>query len=359
MLKEDDLMKNRRTAVACALLAMLTMSVLSGCTKKYDRGDIKQYVEETLGLKNFTVSRNYKEVKGPGDDYIDHLWEVTESDGTVFYVLDDYAYGTEWVTNSLRNNWSAVHLRKYLKEADTAGFEIEEPDEKYIMASPELTGTYSTRRELTDIVDRLNKLAVGSELDIDIPYSFKFDFPGRTIREYERTEADLHGTVSKSKPITSEYTEGCLMHLLLDMREEERLREFTEEEIRSYVGSSDQAIGIRNADGEWVMEDDLVASMFSYGISFPTLYEILYRSGYPVTGTKDDFIFTGADGSVYEMSESFIENESHYYIKDGVHVPMEYYFYDHFHVNKIKELTGIDVAERWMIEKENQSAEEG
>ena len=343
-------MENRRMAVVCALLTVLTMSVLTGCTKKYNRGDIRQYVEETLGLRDFTVSRTYKEVRGPGDEYIDHLWEVTESDGTVFYVLDDYAYGTEWVTNSLRNNWDAVHLRIYLKDADVSGFDIEEPDEKYIMAGPVLAGTYSTRKELKDTVDRLNELAAGSDLDIDIPYSVKYDFPHRAIREYERTEADLHGTVSKSRPVTSENTEGCLMHLLLDMRDEERLREFTEEEIRSYVGNNDHAIGIMNADGEWVMQDDLVASMFGYGISFPALYEVLLRSGYPVSGTEDDFIFTGTDGSVYEMSESFIENDSYYYIKDGVHVPMEYYFYNHFHVREIKELTGIEASERWMIE---------
>jgi hypothetical protein len=77
-----------------------------------------------------------------------------------------------------------------------------------------------------------------------------------------------------------------------------------------------------------------------------------------VSGTKDDFTFTGIDGSTYEMSESFIENEWYYYIKDGVHVPMDAYFYDHFNVGKVKEFTGIEVAEKWMIDREKQAEEE-
>ena len=97
------------------------------------------------------------------------------------------------------------------------------------------------------------------------------------------------------------------------------------------------------------MPDDLMCSFFSYGISFPTIYEVLSRSAYPVSGTKDEFTFEGIDGSIYQMSESYIENDWYYYIKDGEHVPMDAYFYDHFDVGKIKELTGIEVSEQWMI----------
>jgi hypothetical protein len=105
------------------------------------------------------------------------------------------------------------------------------------------------------------------------------------------------------------------------------------------------------------MPEDLVCSFFSYGISFSTIYEVLRRTGYPVYGTKDDFTFTGIDGSVYEMSESFIDNDWYYYIKDGEHVPMEAYFYDHFYSGELKEFTGIEVAEKWMIEREEKEGE--
>lgn len=335
------------------LLVMTTAVILTSCTKEYDRGDIAQYVEDELGLSGFTVSRTYTEVTDPDDEYIDHLWEVTEADGTVFYVLDDYYYGMEWVSNSLSNNWNDVHVREYLSRADTSGFDIDVPDEQHFMASVELTGTYRTRDELRKTVDRLNELADGSDLDLSMLFTVKFDHPYRTIGDYEKNEGDLQGSVRKSEHITADYTEGCMLHLLLDMRDEEGLRQFTDEEIRQYVSGNDHAIGVRGDDGEWVMYDDLVCSLFSYGISFPTIYEVLSRNGYPVTGTKDDFAFNALDGSVYEMSESFIENDSFYYIKDGEHVPMEYYFYDHFNTNKIKELTGIEIEERWVIDRGN------
>ena len=113
----------------------------------------------------------------PDDDYIDHLWEVTEADGTVFYVLDDYYYGMEWVTNSLSNNWNDVHVKEYLDQADTSGFDIDEPDEQHFMASVELTGTYRTRDELRKTVDRLNELADGSDLDLSLLFTGKFEHP--------------------------------------------------------------------------------------------------------------------------------------------------------------------------------------
>lgn len=349
-------MRKRIFLAGLLVFLMLAMVMMTGCTKNYDRSDIKQYVKDELGLKGFSVSKEPTEVTNPDDGYTDYLWEVTESDGTVFYVLDDYYYGMEWVTNSLRNNWNAVHVREYLQQADTSGFEIEEPGEDDLMASVALTGTYRTRKELLETVRRLNDLADGSDLDLSIPFYIKFDIPYRSIGDYEKEEGDLKGSVRKSEHITSDYTEDCMLHLLLDMRDEDRLREFSEQEIHTYVNGNQHAIGIRGEDGQWVMTDDLVCSLYSYGISFPTIYEVLNRSGYPVYGTKDDFTFTALDGSVYEMSESFVENDSYYYIKDGVHVPMEYYFYDHFYIGKLMELTGIDASERWMIEKEEQEA---
>ena len=336
-----------------AILILMPLLLLAGCTEKYGSKDVEQYVRDELGLSGFTVSDTCRDITDE-EGYTDHLWEVTESDGTVFYVMDDYYYAMEWVENSLRNNWNETHVRKYLADADLTGFEIDDPGEEHPMAGVELTGTYSKRGELHDYAERLNMLADGSDLDLTILFDIKYDHPYRSIGDYEKTEGDFKGTVSKSKHVDCDYTEGTLINLLLDMRYEDRLQEFTDDEIRNYVKSCDHALGIRQSDGTWEMPDDLVGSLYSYGISFPTIYEVLSRCGYPVTGTKDKFTFTGRDGGTYEMSESFIENDWYYYIKDGVHIPMDAYFYDHFNVSKLKELTGIEVSEKWMIEKETQ-----
>ena len=338
------------------IMTLAVMLILCGCTTKYDRGDIEKYVRDELGLRGFTVSRTYTEITNSDDGYTDHLWEVTEADGTVFFVLDDYYYSLEWVENTLRDNWSAVHVRQYLKGADLTGFSIDDPVEEHPMAAPEITGTYSSRSELHTIAEKLNKLADGCDLDLPILFEIKYDHPYRRIGNYEKKEGDFQGTVRKSEHVTCDYTEEELINLLLDMGYEDRLSEFTEDEIKDYVSKSRHAVGIKESDGTWHMTDDLVCSYFSYGISFPTIYEVLRRTGYPVYGTKDRFSFTGIDGSTYEMSESFVENEWYYYIKDGVHVPMDAYFYDHFNTGKLREMTGIEVSERWIIERE--SAEE-
>ncbi len=340
---------NRRILAMFLIIALLT---LTACTKHYGRNDIKEYVRDELGLKDFTVSRTCTDIVDD-EGRTDHRWEVTESDGTVFYVLDDYYYSFEWVSNSLRNNRNAVRVREYLRTADLTGFEIDDPVEEHPMASPELTGTYSSRSELHEYADRLNRLADGCSEDLSILFEIKYDHPYRFIGDYEKADADYQGVVSRSRHVDCIYTEGAMINLLLDMRYEDRLSEFTADEIRDYVRGSSHALGIRQSDGSWYMPDDLICSFLSYGISFPTIYEVLSRSAYPVSGTKDDFTFTGIDGSTYEMSESFIENEWYYYIKDGIHVPMDAYFYDHFNVGKIKEFTGIEVAEKWMIDRED------
>ncbi len=332
------------------MLIMTALLSLTACTKKYDRNDIKKYVHEELGLKDFTVSRTCTDIIDD-EGRTDHRWEVTESDGTVFYVLDDYYYTFEWVSNSLRNNRNAVRVREYLRTVDLTGFEIDDPVEEHPMASPELKGWYSSRSELHEYADRLNRLADGCSEDLSILFEIKYNHPYRSIGDYEKIDADFQGVVSRSRHVDCIYTEGTMINLLLDMRYEDRLSEFTADEIRDYVRGSKHALGIKQSDGSWYMPDDLMCSFFSYGISFPTIYEVLRRSGYPVSGTKDDFTFEGIDGSTYEMSESFIENEWYYYIKDGEHVPMDAYFYDHFNVGKVKEFTGIEVAEKWMIDK--------
>ena len=182
------------------MLLMTALLSLTSCTKKYDRNDIKEYVREELGLKDFTVSRTCKDIIDD-EGYTDHLWEVTESDGTVFYVLDDYYYSLEWVSNSLGNNRNAVRVRQYLRTADLTGFEIDDPGEEYPMASVELTGTYGSRRELHEYADRLNRLADGCSEDLSILFEIKYDHPYRSIGDYEKIDADFQGVVSRSRHV--------------------------------------------------------------------------------------------------------------------------------------------------------------
>ena len=274
---------------------------------------------------------------------IDHVSQVS-----LFHSRQDYT-GIYHNDNGIQSGYVMGIDESYLGTADLTGFETDDPGEEHPMAGVELTGTYCSRSELHEYVERLNRLADGCEEDLSILYDIKYDHPYRSIGDYEKTEADYHGIVSRSSHVDCTYTEGAMINLLLDMRYEDRLGEFG-----WLVDFGQNIAGVVSID----MPDDLMCSFFSYGISFPTIYEVLSRSGYPVSGTKDDFTFEGIDGSTYEMSESFIENDWYYYIKDGEHVPMEAYFYDHFYVGKVKEFTGIEVAEKWMIDREMKQGNE-
>lgn len=80
--------------------------------------------------------------------------------------------------------------------------------------------------------------------------------------------------------------------------------------------------------------------------------EVLIRCGYPVTGTKDDFTFTGVDGSVYEFSGTFLEDDRCYYLKDGERINAEWGAADDIGRNLIREAAGIEIASRQTIDKE-------
>ena len=94
--------------------------------------------------------------------------------------------------------------------------------------------------------------------------------------------------------------------------------------------------------------DDLCASQFGYGISFGTLYEILEREGFNVSGNNEHYSFADFNGNIYEISYDFInvdgkndESNHYYYLKNGEPVKMAADFYNHFSANKIEEMCGL------------------
>ena len=82
------------------------------------------------------------------------------------------------------------------------------------MAGVELTGTYCSRSELHEYVERLNRLADGCEEDLSILYDIKYDHPYRSIGDYEKTDADYHGIVSRRSHIDCTCTEGAMISII-------------------------------------------------------------------------------------------------------------------------------------------------
>ena len=73
--------------------------------------------------------------------------------------------------------------------------------------------------------------------------------------------------------------------------------------------------------------------------------------GYDVQGDAHHYSFTAKDGSSYEFSYDFRENEAYYYLKDGEKVPMDYYFYNHFVPGRLQSMFGLDVKLQYEVQK--------
>lgn len=329
-------------------MVLLCALLLAGCTKEYKKSDIEEYVRKNLGLSGFRVSSSYETLEDE-EGYKDRLWTVTEQDGTVFGVLDDYGWGMESVSNWLHDDRNAVRLIQLYEQTDHDRIELEAGRAELHYA--QLTGTFRSRSELRALFEELQALDAHNTAGARLLYEFRFDHPYRCIGDYELDDGDARGALEPGETEDPGAAEMKLLHQCIDMRYEEQLKEFSEEEIRRCVQYSDHRLGIVQEDGTIVYYDDLLANEYHYGVSFSTIYELLVRNGYPVEGTKDDFVFTALDGSVYEYANGFRENEWYYFIKDGEHVPMEAYFYNHLRVKEVEELTGIPVIEYWMAQK--------
>ena len=140
------------------------------------------------------------------------------------------------------------------------------------------------------------------------------------------------------------------------MRYEDVLAAFSPEEIKNCVAGSTFAVGVRQADGSYRFYDDLLCNVYFYGASYRTIYELLVRNGYPVSGTAEDFSFRGVDGNTYELSDSFRENDWYYYKVNNEKTPMDAYFYNHFALRQVREWTGIEAAEAWEVERLQEEA---
>ncbi len=320
------------------VLAFCIMS-LTGCGKPHTQSDIKDYVSSTCGITAFKVCQSPKETTGE-DGYTDYEWTVTEEDGSQFTVIDDYFYGQEWVTHSLRDNRNYLRTKQYLESADCTGFLVEEK-KNGILGSVSLIYKFHDRKGLRRGVERMNALSAGCPPGLVLFCDMEYDHPYRSIGEYTNEAGDTHYVMKDRQQHEVKPSEVNMLSVALDMLYDNTLREFSEEEIHALVRGNKVSFGVLQHDGSYKLYDDLLADSFFYGLSFPTIYEVLKRNGYAVSGTKERYSFKGIDGSVYEFSNDFIENQSYYFIKDGKHVPMEFYFYNHWRFNEIEKMTGI------------------
>lgn len=347
-------------AAALALLLSLT-----ACTEDYDRGDILEMAREETGLSRLAISETYEEVTGE-DGYTDRLWTLSTREGLVFHMLDDYYWGMESMSNSVRSDYHDVWLaQSWPGEGPLA---LMTGSDGPLFAAW-LEADFTTRAELETLLDAEEVLIgwleaqpqpheVRAELHMQNPLRERTANPvddGDSVRTFR---PDAGGSYA---PVDREDALRKFLLTCLDYRFEAQLADFTPQEILTALRTQKDFCALAKCptgdteNGPFEPYTDLGASRFSYGVSFGTLYKVLEREGFAPVGDVWHYTFTGADGSEYEISYDFcdwlyegtadgVDKTGYYYHKDGEPTPMEYYFYNHFPYRQIKEMTGLQLT---------------
>ena len=341
------------------LIMVLCCTFLCGCRTDYGKKDIKEYVKEEYGLKSVSVEGEPEAIEDENGS-TDYIWTVTDKKHNMrFRVLDDFQADSLFPDNHLTSDYEDVRLAQAFAQYEAKGLSLE-TETKYALCRAKVKGNYSSRQELQQLFEEINHF-LNEYLDNEVKVSIHFimDTPYReAVEGYEMDSGDYRGTDVEFTRDKQEEAEENLLLMALDYRLDAYLEQFTQEEIEEVVANCKYRLGVADSEeGPYEYYDDLVASRFSYGVSFSSLYEILIREGYQVEGDKNHYSFVGVDGSAYEISYDFVGYEykdgkiGYYYLKDGVETPMDAYFYNHFEAPFIRNTTGIHLREFWQEEK--------
>lgn len=361
--KQVNCMNSYKKIISYAMVLCIASMIFSGCVTDYEKSDIEKEISENIGVKNAIVFPVYTEFKGE-DGYTDRIWTAKIPDsGIEFHVIDDYHWGMESVTNYLKNDYD---------EAVLAYIETQLPKFEYIKTSTykkdgifygEITGKYENLQELKECHDELENIKkafvdLGYD-NLQIAYQIEYVHPLRNVTDYVIDDGDTWGntkSIDSFEDMKKEY-----ITTVLDYRYED-LQSFSPEEIKSSLDNYMYPVGIYRGnqtdkslydESDIEYYDDIIANKYAYGISFGSLYEILKRENMNPEGDYWHYSFTGADGSVYEISYDFNDypftdsysetRNGYYYIKDGEKVPMNYYFYNHFTESEVYNMTGLNI----------------
>lgn len=320
------------------ILSLILLIIPTGCTKEYTKSDIEQYVAETYSgiiTDPFTVSEKPLEVEGE-DKYTDKLWTVTVKgkNKITFHIIDDFHWGMESLTNSLRSDYHDIATELLYNEyKGETGFNLNKEEVEGGFTDVRLTADFKTLDELQGLIENCKKFTSyikSSAYKPDAKLYFQFDNPLRNKVQggYSVDDGDYPCYSSKITDKTYENIKNRYLLCCLDYRFEDLLAQFTEEDIKKALNNDDDFDRIAlsddgTEDGNLTIYPDLCASRFSYGISFGTLYEILCRENYDVTGNSWHYTFDDGNGNKYEISYDFCDYDfgeskiGYCYIKNG------------------------------------------
>lgn len=348
-----------------AMICILFSLCLCACTTEYERDDIAQLIKNDMGISDFILSEDYRAVEGE-DGYTDKIWSVSIPDsGVEFHIIDDFYWGMEAVTNTLYNDYPRAvlfHVKDKLPKTDY--LTIRSETDRYGIFQGSIIGQFENPEELgrcyTELEKMKNSFCEMGYSDLRLWYELQYIHPLRYVTSYQDQSGDSRGYITDE--FNFQDMENKLIITALDYRFE-IISRFTDRQIDAALKGYHAPVGIyrgrRKEESEYQRQDieyyhNIIASPYSYGISFGSLYEILKLEGFDVRGSRDHYSFTGSDGSVYEISYDFCDGvfetngetkNGFYYLKDGSQVLMDAYFYTHFTTRQIQRMTGLSLVD--------------
>lgn len=337
-------------AVLCCFLFGLT-----GCATYYDSDDVAEYIHDVIGLETFDVSKNHREFVDE-DHHSDQIWDVyvPELDVT-FQVVNDVFSSGEFADNRLGHNFFSVwFLAKQDELPLTGGIRCEQRTGSQGQVEVELVGEYRNLQELNRLYDGLMSLrgAVASQEMSDLSLPYELTYAGDNRMDWDNTfdDVDMSGNIKDLWGFDE--LKDRYVRFLMDYELPE-LENISQADKEAAVRTAPSRLGIRRDAGmDPVYYTDLVPDSYGTGVSYSTLYHVLQKEGYDVSGSALDFTFMGVDESVYHMTygsydmhhDGTKERLSCYYLKDGFPVWESGWRGYHISLDDIELITGLDLV---------------
>lgn len=345
------------------LIAAAQAVILQGCTTEYKKPDITAYLEDS-NIKA-EVSDNYKSVDG-GDGYTDRVWEAQDENGLNFHVIDDYHWGSETLTNNLKDDYEYQVLSSIKDELNTLGFSLASGEnnthasiEYRFQTDSDIDNAKESLAKLKQYIAQNFKQFDNSDVQFVLVYDSQYNsefglecssipYKAKNFQEDFLTNSEVAELLKESREYAvaiGDYDSPILSGITID----------------SIVDGSDNRLyDIQSENAEPL---NLLMNNYRRVVHFGTLYNLIKDTGKAdelnLNGTFDHFTFVGINGKTYEVQYSYNDmdltsygekytfNETdhgYFYVVDGIPTPTEYYFADWFNIQQIEDMTGIRVS---------------
>ena len=145
------------------LICLVAVLIIVGCAKAKTESDVEKYLEETIGIKDYTLGEK-KEFKDEVNDYTDYYWEVKYK-SIEFTITDYYYYSHEHTENKLITDYPEkvieYHLNKYPNRYNIIfdnPVDVPNEDKSFICNINGESDNYSLRNCYDNIVNFLNTI---------------------------------------------------------------------------------------------------------------------------------------------------------------------------------------------------------